>query len=86
MSIKINGFRPNHPPIVKKHFPQMIGQRILDLSCNKAAFEKMATEYNQALTIMFGFKHNIMYKPLQSSPQNSNNNKQKQNIIWLNTL
>ena len=36
----------NHSPILKKHLPQMIGQRILDLSCDKAVFEKAAPEYN----------------------------------------
>ena len=65
--------RSNHPPIVKKHLPQMIGQRISDLSCNKAAFEKAASEYNQALQ-RSGFKHTIMYIPSQSSPHRSNNN------------
>ena len=76
----------NHPPIIKKHLPQMIGQRISDLSCDKAAFEKAAPEYNQALQ-KSGFKHTIMYKPLQSSPHRSNNNnkkKRKRNIIWFN--
>ena len=76
----------NHPPIIKKHLPQMIGQRISDLSCDKAAFEKAAPEYNQALQ-RSGFKHTIMYKPLQSFLHCSNNNnkkKRKQNIIWFN--
>ena len=55
----------------------MIGQRISDLSCDKAAFEKAAPEYNQALQ-RSGFKHTIMYKPLQSSlHRNNNNNKKK---------
>ena len=39
----------------------MIGHEILDLSCDKAAFEKAASEYNQALQ-RNGFKHTIMYK------------------------
>ena len=52
----------NHPPIIKKHLPQMIGQRISDLSFDKAAFEKAAFEYNQALQ-RSGFKHTIIYKP-----------------------
>ena len=64
----------------------MIGQRISDLSCDKAAFEKAAPEYNQALQ-RSDFKHTIMYKPLQSSLHRSNNNnkkKRKRNIIWFN--
>ena len=64
----------------------MIGQRISDLFCNKAAFEKVASEYNQALQ-RSGFKYTIMYKPLQFFPHCSNNNnekKRKQNIIWFN--
>ena len=76
----------NYPPIIKKHLPQMIGQRISDLSCDKAAFEKAAPEYNQALQ-RSGFKHTIMYKLLQSSLHRSNNNskkKKKRNIIWFN--
>ena len=76
----------NLPPIIKKHLPQMIGQRILDLSWDKAAFEKAAPEYNQALQ-RSGFKHTIMNKPLQSSPHRSNTHnkkKRKQNIIWFN--
>ena len=76
----------NHPPVIKKHLPQMIGQRISDLSCDKAAFEKAAHEYNQVLQ-RSGFKLTIMYKPLQSSPHRSNNNnkkKRKRNIIWFN--
>ena len=48
----------NHPPIVKKHLPQ---------EYNNTAFEKTAPEYIQALQ-RSGFKHTIMYKPLQSPP------------------
>ena len=79
--------QPNHSPMIKKHLPQMIGQRILDLSCDKAAFEKAAPEYNQALR-KSGFKHTIMYKPLQSSPHCNNNNKKKRkpNITLFNPL
>ena len=76
----------NHPPIIKKHLLQMIGQRISDLSCDKVAFEKAAPEYNQALQ-RSGFKYTIMYKPLQSPLHRSNNNnkkKRKRNIIWFN--
>ena len=64
----------------------MIGQRISDLSCHKATFEKVAPEYNQTLQ-KSDFKHTIMYKPLQSSLHRSyNNNKKmrKRNIIWFN--
>ena len=81
--------RSNHPPLVKEHLPQMIGQRISDLSCNKTAFEKAASEYNQALQ-RNGFKDTIMYKPSQSFLHRSNNNnnnnkkKRKQNIVWFN--
>ena len=78
--------RSYHPPIVKKHLPQMIGQRISDLSCYKTAFEKTASEYNQALQ-RSGFEHTIMYKPSRSSLHRSNNNnkkKRKRNIIWFN--
>ena len=35
----------NHPTIVEKCLPQMIGQKISDLFCDKAAFEKAAPEY-----------------------------------------
>ena len=63
-------------PIIKKHLQQMIGQRISYLSCDKAAFEKAAPEYNQALQ-KSGFKHTIMYKLLQSSLHRSNNNNKK---------
>ena len=73
----------NHPPIVKKHFPQMIGQKISNLSCNKEAFGIAAPEYNQALRRSV-FKHTIMHKASQSSPNHSNNYKKKQNIIWVN--
>ena len=38
----------NHPSIIKKHLPQMIGQRISDLSCDKAAFKKAAPEYTSS--------------------------------------
>ena len=66
----------------------MIGQRISDLSCDKAAFEKATPEYNQALQ-RSAFKHTITYKPLQSSLHHSSNNnkkKRKRNIIWFNHL
>ena len=78
--------RSNHLPIVKKLLPQMVGQKISDLSCKKTAFIKAASECNQALQ-RSGFKHVIMYKPSQSSPHRSNNNnkkKRKRNIIWFN--
>ena len=78
--------KSNHPPTIKKHLPQMIGQRISDLSCDRAAFKKAAPKYNQALQ-RSGFKHTIMYTPLQSSlhcSNNNNNKKRKRNIIWFN--
>ena len=71
------------PPIFKKHLSQMIGQKISDLSCDKAAFEKTTSEYNQALQ-RNGFNRTIMYKPSQSFPHRSNNKnmkKRKRNII-----
>ena len=64
----------------------MIGQGLSNLFCDKAAFEKAAPEYNQALQ-RSGFKYTIMLKPLQSSPHRSNTNskkKRKRNIIWFN--
>ena len=68
--------KSNHPPMNKKHLPQTIGQKISDLSCDKAAFKKAASEHNHALQ-RSGFKHTIMYKPLQSSPHRSKNSKKK---------
>ena len=53
---------------------------------DKAAFEKAAPKYNQALK-RSGFKHTFMYKPLHSYLHRSNNNnkkKRKRNIIWFN--
>ena len=38
-------------PIVEKRHPQMIGQRIPDLSCDNAAFKKATSEYNQSSSI-----------------------------------
>ena len=58
----------------------------MDLSCNKTALEKAASEYNQALQ-RNSCKRTIIYKSTQSSPHrssNNNNKKGKRNIIWFN--
>ena len=68
--------RSSHFSIVMKHLPQIIGRRISDLFCNKTAFKKTTSEYNQTLQ-RSSFKHTIMYKPSQSSPHRSNNNNKK---------
>ena len=62
----------------------MIGQKLSNLSCDKAAIKKAAPEYNKALQ-KIDFKRTIEYKFSQSSPHRNNNNNnmknRKQNII-----
>ena len=53
--------RSNHPPVVKKNLPKMIGKRILDLSSTKEIFDKEKPIYQEALKNA-GFKDDLKYE------------------------
>lgn len=70
----------NHPPHIKKELPNMIGNRISQLSSSKAIFESEAAIYNTALKNA-GYDTKIEYTETQKK---QTNRKRKRNIIWFN--
>ena len=58
--------RSNHPPVVKKNLPKMIGKRISDLSSNAEIFEKEKPIYQEALKNA-GFKEELKYEKTQKT-------------------
>ena len=66
----------NHPPSITKQIPDMISERISNISCDKECFDKAASHYNNALK-KSGFNENIKFtpRPLQRI-------KRSRNILW----
>jgi hypothetical protein len=70
----------NHPPMIIKKIPEMIGRRISDISCNEEEFEKAKGMYEEALTNS-GHKGQLEYQ------DNTNRTKKRQRsrkVIWFN--
>ena len=51
----------NHPPNILKRIPEMISERISNISSNTNIFDRAAPIYNEALTDS-GYKEKIIYK------------------------
>ena len=69
--------RSNHPPVVKKNLPKMIGKRVSDLSSSKEVFEKEKPIYQQALKNA-GFKEELIYE------KSTRKRRRSRDIIWFN--
>ena len=69
--------RSNHPPVVKKNLPKMIGKRISDLSSNAEIFEKEKPIYQEALKNA-GFKEELKYEKTQKT------RRRRRSILWFN--
>ena len=70
--------RSNHPPVVKKNLPKMIGKRISDLSSNAEIFEKEKPIYQEALKNA-GFKEELKYEKTQKT-----RGRRRKSILWFN--
>ena len=70
--------RSNHPPVVKKNLPKMIGKRISDLSSNAEIFEKEKPIYQEALKNA-GFKEELKYEKTQKTRR-----RRRRSILWFN--
>ena len=69
--------RSNHPPIVKKNLPKMIGKRILDLSSSKEIFDSEKSIYQEALKNA-GFKEKIEYE------KSKKGRRRRRSVLWYN--
>ena len=69
--------RSNHPPVVKKNLPKMIGKRISDLSSTKEIFESEKPFYQEALKNA-GFKEDLKYEKSKKT------RRRRRSILWFN--
>ena len=69
--------RSNHPPIVKKNLPKMIGKRISDLSSSKEIFDSEKSIYQEALKNA-GFKEKIEYE------KSKKGRRRRRSVLWYN--
>ena len=70
--------KSNHPPSIVKQLPQMVNQRISEISCNKEEFDKCKDTYNNALT-KSGHTEKLSY--LNNPPKRKT---RKRKVIWFN--
>ena len=68
----------NHPPCIIKRIPEMISERISNLSCNSKEFDKVKESYGTALTDS-GYK-----QPMKFVPKREKKKTRKRNILWFN--
>ena len=69
--------RSNHPPVVKKNLPKMIGKRISDLSSNEEIFEREKPIYQEALRNA-GFKEDLKYEKSKKT------RRRRRSVLWFN--
>ena len=70
----------NHPPSIKKALPNMISNRLSELSCDLDNFKKAIPPYKNAIK-KSGYKDNLIFSETQ--PKNKS---RKRKIIWFNPL
>ena len=75
----------NHPPIVLKHLPDSITERISSLSCNVDEFNKAKGPYERALRES-SYKYRMEYKetPADSDATPNGKRQRKRNVLWFN--
>ena len=69
----------NHPPNIIKRIPDMISDRISNISSNKEVFDRSSKFYNDALD-KSGYKKKITFNKI---PKSTNRPRQRK-IIWFN--
>ena len=75
----------NHPPFIKKQLPQMISNRISELSSNESIFNRSSRMYTEALKKK-GYQEKIEFKDttLNDSKTNAHKRCRKRKVIWFN--
>ena len=69
----------NHPKSIKKNLPQMVSDRISNLSSSAEIYESEKVTYENALRSV-GYDHKLVFKKLD---ERKKRNKKRQ-IIWFN--
>ena len=72
----------NHPPIIKKHLPSMISNRLSSLSCCKEVFMNELPVYKEALRDA-GYEEDLEYNEEDTSKHRKSKNR-KRKILWFN--
>ena len=81
----------NHPPSIRKQLPDLINDRITNLSHNQDSFNQASPLYAEALKNS-GYKVSMKYNKAASveskndEKENKCKNKRKRNVIWFNPL
>ena len=71
----------NHPPMIKKHLPDMIATRVSNLSSSRHIFENECKVYNHAL-IHAGYRQELQYNDKKDKVRNRK--RKNRNILWYN--
>ena len=73
--------KSNHPPVVIKHLPMNITERLSSIYCNKDAFNKSKPIYAEALK-KSGFDGNMSF--IDPATRKNKRKRIRKNIIWFN--
>lgn len=73
--------RSNHPPVVLKHLPTNITERLSSISCDKNEFDKSKLIYEEALK-KSGFDGNMTF--IDPATKTNKRRRTRKNIIWFN--
>ena len=73
--------KSNHPPVVIKHLPMNITERLSSISCNKDEFNKSKPIYAEALK-KSGFDGNMSF--IDPATRKNKRKRIRKNIIWFN--
>ena len=71
--------KSNHPATIMRDLPNMINQRLSELSCNEYKWKKAKPLYENGLK-KSGYKAEMKYE----TSENANNRKRHRKIIWFN--
>ena len=76
--------KSNHPATVKSEIPNMVGNRLSDLSCDEEAFNRAKGIYEAALRDS-GFVPDLKFQPKEEeNSQPRRNRKRNRKVIWYN--
>ena len=73
--------KSNHPPVVIKHLPMNITERLSSISCNKDEFNKSKPIYAEAFK-KSGFDGNMSF--IDPATRKNKRKRIRKNIIWFN--
>ena len=71
--------KSNHPPSIIRQLPAALNRRLNDISCNKEAFDKAKTCYEEALQAS-GYTDKLSYSS-PSTPRNKQSRNRKRKVI-----